>query len=42
MNLSSSLKIKNLRNKSIEMEKNQSNFESEIYAGRRFSNIQKY
>ena len=43
MNLSRSLKIKKLEKQiSIEMEKDQSNFESEVFAGRRFSNIQKY
>ena len=43
MNLSRSLKIKKIEKQiSIEMEKDQSNFESEVFAGRRFSNIQKY
>ena len=43
MNLSRSLKIKKLEKQiSIEMEKHQSNFESEVFAERRFIKIQKY
>ena len=43
MNLSMTLKIKKLEKQiSIEMKRNKSNFESEIFTGRRFSNIQKY
>ena len=42
MNLSGTLKIKKLEKQlSTEIEKDQSIFESENFAGRRFSNIQK-
>ena len=43
MNLSRTLKINKLEKQiSIEIEKDQSNFESKIFIGRRFGNIQKY